>query len=1260
MRWMEIAGSEGDSVRDIIIKYRLARDLADEGGVKGNITGDLLDGSEAVHTRTTRILADDMGTRIVRSETPAELRRLFPTLDEGSMLDNIVQEVFIAQHRMRTMFDNGGIAGLKADSQGRRIYHHMVESSRALKDAPPEVISQATVKSLLEEKLSTLVQQHTPHDWVFVNSDTIVRKSAWDLRGKEVTSMASDLMEHTTILSKGGRGAAGTRFIYKNREAAANALVAGLRGEGYTSYWKGIADKIRAGKAIDHSVFKDVNDMALGHVANQIMRNAVEASDFSAKIASVRTIGRDLRSINDSRNMLKALKSLGGASSDYKWIMKKQKGGFGSARPNVDEFVSKTPARFRTWHATNMNEFSEVERSAEKLIRSAVDHDNIQNVFNHVSSGDVAKDYATLLDIFWRAKGHSGVSDYLNQATLAAAVKAGGSTVNAEGIRRVIASVRDRLTPRDLAELNKTGLKKRRLVLWLSGEDNINSLMVAYIVHGMKEKLWTKAFNELNEQMPDLLLTTPTRIESGARFAIFSRLMRANGLSDKHIDLLKNNVKQMLDSSPSDKKVIATAVIKHMFEEGGLATANDLARMTQAVRETVAWIATHADEATGVQKQFQSSYEGMRQVIGEAVRVNPSLGTVDEILEATIPAVVKAVSDVDINGIRARFAAFGLESRAAPRGADAPAPAALRYNDFKDAGRFVIDQRMDELFTQLQKPGQLDKVNAAFDGLRASERSKFSFFFDMLNITKRTSVTGLLGGGALFGSRFFGTNNLSAPMIAAVTSPDYVMDSIKAVPSATGDAVIRSMRRSGFGFSEDVYDYQRARYVMKPDEIMFQTPSGETWTKHMFDEALNKYNLRFSQATHEFAPTMFQEVVRAAENGPAGKSLREYTQLPWSNGLSIARTKYWAFLRPDQRSFYSMIGEEADNIQREAIFRAALKHGAPINDAALLARNSMLDYGRLAQTSPKIQAVAKNIAFFSFFYNMTREVLEAIVKDGRSLTNIRRTLAMVNAQRESMEQWVLEPDSAKLRIQLDPVLRHFSDEFETYSEDFGRWETKNLGIQIPFGSHYSMLMNASYDIFRVSMGDITKMQYLRMTGGAATEMLTNDPRLGIIKDLANQEIFGEAPTGFIPSGAIDIFARLPAGMGGVGTAIDWFDLEAIDEEDERPDMAQFVDPRFPEEGARQYKFGSVSGERTYNIYKGLLLISAMGRNLTDYPRLAYRMGWIPEGVEPRRDGQGHPFMFGAGGTVISYPSPIVAQDRIYRAILRDISDEIKD
>ena len=131
-------------------------------------------------------------------------------------------------------------------------------------------------------------------------------------------------------------------------------------------------------------------------------------------------------------------------------------------------------------------------------------------------------------------------------------------------------------------------------------------------------------------------------------------------------------------------------------------------------------------------------------------------------------------------------------------------------------------------------------------------------------------------------------------------------------------------------------------------------------------------------------------------------------------------------------------------------------------------------------------------------------------------------------------------------------------------------------------------------------------------------------------------------------------------MGGVGTAIDWFDLEAIDEEDERPDMAQFVNPRKPEEGARQYKFGSVSGERTYNIYKGLLLISAMGRNLTDYPRLAYRMGWIPEGVEPRRDGQGHPFMFGAGGTVISYPSPIVAQDRIYRAILRDISDEIKD
>ena len=68
----------------------------------------------------------------------------------------------------------------------------------------------------------------------------------------------------------------------------------------------------------------------------------------------------------------------------------------------------------------------------------------------------------------------------------------------------------------------------------------------------------------------------------------------------------------------------------------------------------------------------------------------------------------------------------------------------------------------------------------------------------------------------------------------------------------------------------------------------------------------------------------------------------------------------------------------------------------------------------------------------------------------------------------------------------------------------------------------------------------------------------------------------------------------------------------------------------------------------------------MHRNLTDYPRLAYRMGWVPEGVEPRRDAEGHPFMFAVGGTVVAYPNAQLAMDKIYRSTLRDLNDQMKD
>ena len=1248
LQWVEKA-TQGE-LSDLAIKWRLGRDMAEEAGIESSITGRLLDGAEEVSSRMTRILADDLGTRIIRSATPEDLARHIPTLKSGSMLDNIVQKVFIAQHRMRNMASNGGVAALKADTQGRRIHQYMVDSSRALPDAPPEVLAHATVKRLLEDDLSVLIQKHTPNDWVFVNSDTIAKSSSWSAHSDDINRMTSDITEHATLLSKGGQGAAGTRFVYKNREEAANALVSGLRGEGYTGYWRKVAKDIRAGKAIKASDFMRVNDVVLGHVARQVIANAVEASEFSGRRAMQRTIGRDARRVHEGRDMLRALRALGGASSDYKWILKKEGSGF--ARPNVDDFTSTSPPRLRRWFTTSMNELSEIENTAEKLVRSAVEHDDIQRVYNHVSSGDVTLDYRNLIDIFWKSKNKGSViGGVLDEATINSAIRAGGRTVTPDGARRVLAEVRDRLQARDLASLNKTGLRKR-LWYWplkLSGKDNIQKLMSAYVVYGLKEKLWAKALKELTEHVaPDLLMTVPDRVASGARRAVFSRVMKANGLSDRHIDLLKPNLDQMLKSAPADKRVIATAVIKHMFEEGGLASTSDLARMTQAVRETVAWIATHADEATGVQKQFQSSYEGMRQVIREAVEIDPSLGTVDDILEAAIPAVVKAVSDIDINGIRSRFATLGVEQRAGFRAADDPRPAQLAYEDFKEVGRFVIDQRMQELFNRLQKPAQLQKINDALSSIRPSEREWFSWFTDMLDVTKRTTVTGLLGGGALFGTRFFGTNNLSHSMIAAVTSPDYVMASIKAIPEATGGAVYRAMKKSGWGVSEDVYDWQRAHYVMKPDDIMFTTPSGETWTKHMFDEAVSQNSLRFSQLSHEFSQSLFQGVVRASNMGPNNKSLRDLARLPWSKE-AIPRSRYWAFLRPDMKSVYTMIGEEADNIQREAIFRAALKNGAPVQTAALLAQNSMLDYGRLATYNSRVLTeMSKKIAFFSFFFNMTREVAEAIVRDGRSLSNIRRTFAMVNAQRESMEQWVLEPDHAKFRIQLDPVLRHFDSRFETYGEEFERWNTKNLGIQIPFGEHWSSIMRAASTGLRWASGEFSIPEIAHMGLKSFMDLTTSDPRFQTVVDLWNAEVFGDAPVGYAPSGSLDAFAML----GRFDDAVEWFDLREVDAEDERPDMARF--------NGHQYRFGSDRGARAYNLWKMLMLTTAMHRNLTDYPRLGYRMGLIPEGVEPRRDAQGHPFMFAVGGTTISYPDANQAMDKIYRAILRDLNDQLKD
>ena len=1233
-------------VAEIMSLSRLADDVSEELG--GTLTGKTLigrrlDGAEEVADRFNRTMSDDLSGRLMGVVDGDDLRRVFPSLKPG-LLDDIVQETFIEVMKLREVATTGR-AGLMQTSQGKRLLNH-IDRVGEIPGLSPHPAAQARliIKSSLEEKLAPFIQKHTPNNWVFVGrSSVIVRKSSWLNNRDEFNSSLSKIIDAS--LENGN-------MVYKNGDEVASYLSKGLGGSEYNKGWIDTLADIRAGKGLDVDRYAIVNTMIRGELAREMFKGAAVASGFSAEKARRATAGRSFTRIESAQTMYKGMRAFFGGKSDYSWVAGFKKGDKTQfARPKIDEFMSKSPPVFRKWADQTINRLTEAPRAAEDLIRAAIRAPDrptrevaLQRVFKEMSSGDVGDDYMEILNIFYYSKTNNlSINNLIKPSEKeiwSSILAKGGSAVTERGIRDVIAKFDDVLGADVAKKAQDMSIQQRR---WfrLNGKDDLDQLMSGWATHRMKEQIWKKAFVELEELMPNVMARVPDATMIPARKIMLRQQLLANGVPPKVFNAIESNLVAMLKMSDSDRRVLVNGVMKYMFEKGGLATGDDLAVITRSITGSIAEIAKTDDALKGVADKLGSSFLSIRRNLTALAETNPALGNIDDLIVKVYPAVLRAVTDLDMNVIRSRFAAFGVESSAAVRKNASGLRGSPVWQDFGEVGRLIYDPTMEALLTRLQKPGNLSKIQDAFEQLRPMDRANSQWFFDMLQTTKRMTVTGLLGGFPLPGLRFMGNNLLGHWLITAVTAPGYIMTVMKNTPTAAAQSFVRAAKRSGWWVSDDVYDFNHARYVAKPDEVIFETVDGEMWTKKMFDDAMDRNNLRFTQISHEFQSAVFEDWVRASQMGPDGKSIRSGTRVPWNEG-PISRGRFWDFLRPDKKNIWSMVGEEADILQREAVFRAALKNGLDEDSASLLARNSMLDYGSMPTDSKALSTAKRYIPFFAFRYNMFRETAEAFVRDGRALQNIARVGKMVNAQRDSMEEWVLEPDYAKNRL------------FNTVGKDFREWHTINVGVQIPWMEHYASMFNIGETAMRLVVGGGFGREEAVGTAsfdGIGRSALTtirdaflSDPRLSPLKSWMDIETGTQAPSGYMPAPMLEAFA---AG-GMLDTAVSFFGLEAVPLSEQRPDLPTF--------DGEQYRFRNGAASGRWLMFNEALLVSGLERNIRDNVRLLIRMGIVPDGVEARRDGEGHWAMYALGGTTYSFESAQLARINAYEAQMRTLNE----
>jgi len=220
---------------------------------------------------------------------------------------------------------------------------------------------------------------------------------------------------------------------------------------------------------------------------------------------------------------------------------------------------------------------------------------------------------------------------------------------------------------------------------------------------------------------------------------------------------------------------------------------------------------------------------------------------------------------------------------------------------------------------------------------------------------------GVLGGVALPLMGYHMTNYLTAPLIIwgqlggriALTSfdPDALL-SMK---------YLYSMRLPGGRVA---------------DRVLFRSPDGKVWTSAMVADVVSTRSIARSQAVAEVSSKIIDDVVRQSGRDASGVELTKMRQL----------------LRDTNRivnpftglNFWGEMASASDTMWRTGVLTRALKQGRSVEEAVVMAREALFDYGRLSV------AEKEHIAKYFWFWRFQRENMRSVIR--AFINNPSRTL----------------------------------------------------------------------------------------------------------------------------------------------------------------------------------------------------------------------------------------------------------------------------
>jgi len=622
--------------------------------------------------------------------------------------------------------------------------------------------------------------------------------------------------------------------------------------------------------------------------------------------------------------------------------------------------------------------------------------------------------------------------------------------------------------------------------------------------------------------------------------------------------------------------------------------------------------------------------------------------------------------------------------------------------------RRIYDELVNSFNSGFFKAG-LDNINTRSLTLGDYVLNRATAFIDG---TSRSMRNGLLAGKYIFNGRYLGLNNISQPFIQATTTPGYLAKSVlrsmiglatlgidpsgfaralqragTALPAGggavggtigmvaagpvgagvglatgyIGTALARNqIAKLGFGLEEFLIKVAEGADrlpkanlgtfygVRKIDDVYFTAVDGKRWTGRMIDDAIKRNDIYATQVSFEFGEDAIEDMVKATQLTGKGKETAFY-------GREAAQ-----FLLPHKKSLANIIAEETDLAFRQQVFVSALAGGLTEEQAAILARNTLLDYGGI--TNKAERAVARRLfLFYAFARQSSAETMRAFLFDPARASVIGKQARFAQNQKKTAELDILlqtSPFPSLRRKNLTSAYARVTEAYEQhltvlYGPSFPMVESAAMLWDV--GNHLGPLyLNALTGDPIPAMAETTKL--LSKQAVSRNPLIQQASRV-YVDEFTNRS--STTATGYLPDS--DFIYLTQSGLIDDLGLMTFFDLQPAEPVRGKARVAAdpSMDPQFRERGYA-YKFGSQKGEDNYRVFKAFSALLAIDRSLSDWTRSEIKEGLIlnnyEEGKFDYRKGKAGTYELFISGleTPIVVPTYLQMEVDLYKQLQKDL------